>query len=408
MKIQWSKKYNVRAIYALIVIFISVLFTAMVVNFSEVSKFFQGTISLLMPFIWGFVVAYLLNPIMMFFDKKLLGKLRLFQKYKGLCRGLSIFIAYLIALGTVGIFVYICVPQIAESITGIAKKVPDVIAELTLWTNRFLGSSSVIYDFFNANSQKISDSLQTTVMGLLENLTDFAVKFTKTLKDIALGAMIAVYLLASKEKFFAQTKKIFYALFKKKYVDQMIRLSDESHETFSGFIVGKIIDSAIIGILCYLFMLLVGWPYPMLISVIVGVTNIIPFFGPLIGAIPSTLILLMESPMTALFFVIFILVLQQVDGNFIGPKILSQSMGLTAFWIIFAILIMGGLFGFVGMVIGVPLFTVIYSLIRTFIVRRLESKGLSKDTKDYMEKGPIDAVSQDKSAEVVFLEAPPQ
>ena len=384
MKIQWSKKYNIRAMYSLIVICISVLFAAMVINFSEVSQFLGGVISLLMPFVWGFVVAYLLNPIMMFFDKKLLGKLRFFRKRKGLRRGLSIFIAYLVALGTIAIFIYICVPQIVDSITGIVKKVPGVITELTLWTNKALGSSSMIYDFFDANSQKISSSLQTAAMGLLENFTDFAVKFTKTLKDIVLGAMIAVYLLASKEKFFAQTKKIFYALFKKKHVDQMIRLSDESHETFSGFIVGVLTDSLVVGIICYLFMLLVGWPYPMLIAVIIASTNIIPFFGPFIGVIPSTLILLMEDPMTAFFFVIFILVLQQIDGNFLAPKILSQSMGLTAFWIIFAILIMGGLFGFVGMVIGVPLFTVIYSLIRTFIIRRLESKGLSKETRDYI------------------------
>lgn len=392
----------------MIVICVSVLFTAMVINFSQVNKFLQGVISLLMPFIWGFVVAYLLNPLMMLFDKKLLGKLRFFQKRKGLRRGLSIFIAYLIGLGTIAIFIYICVPQIVTSITGIAKKVPKVISELTLWINQVLGSSSVVYDFFNANSQKISDSLQVTVMGLLENLTGFAMKFTKTLKDIVLGGMIAVYLLASKEKFFAQTKKIFYALFRKKYVDQLIRLCDESHETFSGFISGVLTDSLIVATICYLFMLLVGWPYPMLIAVIIGTTNIIPFFGPFIGVIPSALILFMENPMTALFFVLFILVLQQIDGNFLAPRILSQSMGLTAFWVVFAIVVMGGLFGFVGMVIGVPLFTVIYSLIRSFIVRRLESKGLSQDTKDYMEKGPIDGVDQDKSVEAVCPEGPPQ
>ena len=146
----------------------------------------------------------------------------------------------------------------------------------------------------------------------------------------------------------------------------------------------------------------------MLIAVIIGTTNIIPFFGPFIGVIPSALILFMENPMTALFFVLFILVLQQIDGNFLAPRMLSQSMGLTAFWVVFAIVVMGGLFGFVGMVIGVPLFTVIYSLIRSFIVRRLESKGLSQDTKDYMEKGPIDGVDQDKSVEAVCPEGPPQ
>ena len=186
---------------------------------------------------------------------------------------------------------------------------------------------------------------------------------------------------------FAHVRKIFCAFFSKARVDRLTQITRKSHQVFSGFIVGKILDSFIIFLICLFFMSLFRWPYAMLISVIVGVTNVIPYFGPFFGAIPSILILLIVDPVTAFWFAIFLLLLQQLDGNVIGPKILGDSTGLSAFWVIFAITVFGSLLGVVGMFIGVPLFAVIYSLISEFVTSRLEQKGLPTETGDYAPPG---------------------
>jgi len=194
---------------------------------------------------------------------------------------------------------------------------------------------------------------------------------------------IAIYLWGSKEKFIAQSKKVSYAYLPQKFVDRMILLLQEANKIFGGFISGKIIDSAIIGVLCYIGMLILNIPYALLISVIVGVTNVIPYFGPFIGAIPSILLLLMVDPVEAIWFGVFVLILQQIDGNIIGPKIIGESTGLSAIWVVFSVTIFGGIFGFVGMLLGVPLFAVIYSVLTRSVNERLAKKNLSVSTDYY-------------------------
>ena len=197
------------------------------------------------------------------------------------------------------------------------------------------------------------------------------------------GIILSVYLLASKELFYAHAKKLGYALFPKRVMDKLLEITHTSNNIFTGFIVGKIVDSTIIGVLCFIVMALFNWPYAMLISVIVGVTNVIPYFGPFIGAIPSILLLLIIDPRTAVMFGIFILILQQLDGNIIGPKILGDSTGLSAFWVVFSITLFSAIMGPIGMLIGVPTFAVIYSLIRDFAEWRLKTKNMATATDDY-------------------------
>ena len=204
--------------------------------------------------------------------------------------------------------------------------------------------------------------------------------------NIVLGIIISVYLLIDKEIFFAINRKITCALFSKKTADRIFQLTYRTNETFGKFLIGKIIDSAIIGVLSFIVFTIFKIPYTLLISVIIGVTNIIPFFGPFIGAIPSGIIILFVSPTKALIFIILVFIIQQLDGNVIGPKILGDSIGISAFWILFAILVAGKFLGIVGMIIGVPLFAIVYSVIKEDVEFRLKNKNLPTETEDYMDK----------------------
>ena len=203
------------------------------------------------------------------------------------------------------------------------------------------------------------------------------------MKNFLIGIIVAVYVLNCKTTFASQAKKIIYSIFNKKLGSAIIHEIRFVHQGFGGFIIGKLIDSLIIGILCYICLTLMKMPYTMLISVIIGITNIIPFFGPFIGAVPSFILLLLVSPMQSLYFIIFIFVLQQFDGNILGPKILGDSTGLSSFWVLFSILFFGGLMGFFGMIIGVPFFAVAYHLISQAVNKALQKKELSTNTDDY-------------------------
>lgn len=246
--------------------------------------------------------------------------------------------------------------------------IEGIIRQIVAETNSVDLPSDVV-DSLVISFEDALNSLYAVLRATLPVLMDFTVKFSAGVLNWVLGLIISVYMFMGKERFFAQAKKLLYALFEKDTVDEILRQTRDSHAIFSGFITGKILDSLIIGLICFACLSVFRMPYAMLISVIVGVTNVIPYFGPFIGAIPSVFIMLTVSPIKALFLALFILVLQQFDGNILGPKILGQSTGLSAFWVVFSIMLFGGLFGFVGMFIGVPTFAVIYSNIRAFAER---------------------------------------
>ncbi len=232
-----------------------------------------------------------------------------------------------------------------------------------------------LLEFANSIIPKLGD--------LSIKVKDGAIDFVIALKDFIIGFIVAIYLLISKETFIAQTRKVMYAIFPKNVGKSILRVSARINSTLSGFLSGKLVDSFIIGTICFIVMRIFSWDFAVLISVIIGVTNIIPFFGPFFGAIPSALLLLMAAPKQVIPFVIFIIILQQVDGNIIGPKILGDSTGLSPFWVMFAIFVGGGLFGFAGMLLGVPIFAVVYELFREFVEYLLKKKKLSHRTSDY-------------------------
>ena len=224
------------------------------------------------------------------------------------------------------------------------------------------------------------------IIGFLPLVFNVTKNLTTGLTNLVLGIIISVYFLVGKERFFAQIKKFLYALLPKDLVGRLIDITHTSNRIFSGFISGKILDSLIIGILCFVGMSIFRMPMAMLVSVIVGVTNIIPYFGPFIGAIPSALIVFLVDPIKALWFVVFVVCLQQFDGNILGPRILGDSIGMPAFWVVFSILLFGGYLGVLGMFIGVPTFAVIYSIFKLWTEGRLSRKNLPVDTKSYASK----------------------
>ena len=235
---------------------------------------------------------------------------------------------------------------------------------------------------------------------LIAGLTSGVIIAVRLLFHVIIGIILSIYILMSKEALIGQSKQIVYALFSGKRANRIIRTVHKSNEIFGGFISGKILDSAIIGILCFLCLYVMKMPYVVLVSVIVGVTNVIPFFGPYLGAVPSAILIMLANPIKGLYFIIFILVLQQVDGNIIGPKILGDSTGLSSFWVVFAILVGGGLFGVPGMIIGVPLLAVIFYIIRNALDHVMEKKGLPQDPAEFEKVESLDL----EANKLVFLQ----
>lgn len=351
-------------------------------------------VRLMMPFMIGFALAYLLNPVMKFFERNLFERAfrnsRLKKKRK-LVRGLSVLTTVVVALAAFTVVLLLLIPQLAYSLMGILNNLPEYMKNLGNYVEGLVAGNQELANFVDTQMTTINDTIQDfiatampSITKLLGNVTVGVIGVVNALKDSILGIIISVYVLYAKEQFIAQAKKVIVALTPDSFSKPFISLVRETHGVFGGFISGKIIDSLIIGVLCFIGTSILGMPYAVLVSVIVGVFNVIPFFGPFIGAIPSALLILMVDPLKCLWFVIFIIVLQQFDGNILGPYILGGTTGLSAFWVIFAILTFGGLFGFIGMFVGVPVFAVIYTLISRGINKKLEKKGRSTATADYL------------------------
>jgi len=404
MKIFNNKKYNTITLYVLLIIAISILMVASLFKFSKILFVFSKIVSVLMPIIWGLVIAYLLNPVMKFIEK-LISKIICKKKpHKKACRTISVFLTMSLLFILLASLLYVIVPEITLSIQSIFKKIQNNdIENIQNWINDILDDNPTLNKFIQSEFETISESVQNLVLRLQPSFETFISNFTVgifnfllALKDFILGIIVSIYLLMSKETLLAQAKKIMLALFKKKTCEHYFSLYHKSNGMFIGFINGKIIDSFIIGILCFIGMSFLKMPYIVLISVIIGITNIIPFFGPFIGAIPSAFLVLLAEPNKLLAFLIFILILQQFDGNILGPKILGDSTGLPAFWVLFSIFLGGGLFGFIGMLIGIPTFAIIYGLFKTYIESKLEKNNLPIETGAYL--GNVDALYNIKRA----------
>ncbi|MGL5348494.1 MAG: AI-2E family transporter [Peptostreptococcaceae bacterium] len=387
MKIDWNKRYTTISVYSFIVICCSIVFYSILDKMSEFTNQLGWVISTLQPFIIGFVIAYLLNFILVFIENRIL----VHEKIKSLSqkskRGIGILLTYIVAFVIMYLFIQFVLPQVVDSIVGLVNDIPTYVANLTVLIEDLSSKLDLNNEYIGMAMDKWNEFINYTI-NILTNLLPVLANTVKTIAssvwNIILGIIISIYMLIDKEKFAASTKKVVYAMFSKQNADTIVELGNRSNDTFGKFLSGKIIDSVIIGILTFIILTVTKMPFAILVSVIVGITNIIPFFGPFIGAIPSFIIIMFVSPVKALWFLLIIVIIQQLDGNIIGPKILGDSIGISAFWILFSILVAGKLLGLVGMIIGVPLFAIIYSVIKDIVEARLAKKGLPSDTKDYL------------------------
>lgn len=355
----------------------------------------KGITEILKPFLYGVVFAYLLAPLCNKIEEKLF---QFFPKAKAKARRFICFIAIVIslcvAIAVIWLIIMMIIPQVWDSVMKIIQMVPQKLIVINNWIEHMLENQPELqayFEEFSSQAESNIDSLLNVdtiqkVQSIINSLSVQLFGVLGVVKNIFLGLLISAYLLGSRKLFGAQAGLILHGVFSDKWakiIEEEIRYTDKM---FNGFLVGKIIDSAIIGLLCFAGTSIMGFEAPAFISVIIGITNIIPFFGPFIGAIPCGLLLLLENPMHCLYFIIFIFVLQQLDGNVIGPKILGNTTGVSSFWVLFAILLFGGMWGVVGMVIGVPLFAVIYDIIRKLVYRGLRKHKRESMITDYEEK----------------------
>lgn len=405
---RWDKKYLYWGVTAFCVIACAILFYMALNYIGLVGKALRSLVTILSPFIWGLVISYLLNPLVRTLEKKLFGPLcrRIYAKSKrsngeGLARGLSVLFSEIFMLAIVTGLFFLIIPQLYSSIETIIVNSPVYIDKLTTWATKMLTDfpelRSYVTQMLGDINQDLMSWLQTSVLpglGSLLSNVGTGVKYVVTgVYNLVIGIIVSVYILSDSETFTANAKRILYSLLTPEMAKKLLEGLDFTDRTFVGFLNGKLLDSAIIGLICYIVCAILDMPYVLLVSVLVGVTNIIPFFGPFIGAVPSALVILMVSPLKCLIFVIFVIILQQVDGNIIGPKILGSSVGINGFWVMFSIIMGAGLFGFWGMLLGVPVFVVIYTAVNSAIDRKLRRSDLPHSTEDFKNIEYIDPVS---------------
>lgn len=396
MKERLQNKYLAWGLTAFCVLAALLLLFFAIYTSNYILAFIRKVISILMPFIYGLVIAYVMNPVVKFFDKRVYSKLikRLSKDkkkdHKKVVRVLSLVTSSLIFIGFLVTCLSFLFPEILKSLEMIVKNINTYLSNSKELLIDLFGGSEQITIFINENYGRFSEFMNEWLNSIvfedmLTMISDSIFTTLKVLYNLVIGYIIAIYVLFDKEKFSAQIKKLLYTFFDNERINIILENTRYTDRVFGGFFTGKLIDSLIIGVLCFIVMLLLKMPYALIIAVIVGVTNIIPYFGPFIGAIPSTILIFLVSPSKCIAFLVFIFILQQFDGNILGPKILGRKTGLSSFWVLFSLLIFGGLFGMVGMIIGVPIFSILYSFVNGLIKKRLKDKDLPVDSKDYEE-----------------------
>ena len=416
MRDEHDRRYFKWGLTALTVIFISIL---LVVIFTNLPGFFAllDTIgAILSPLVSGIVIAFLLNPIFNFVELRLrpilLKRGLKEKKARTLSRAVSLVFSFLFGGFIVYAFFAMLVPQLYESVMSIVESAPAYYQSLETWATNILEGNPEIRTYVEKALETIQTYVQnwvetsflSDVQKLLATLTTSVMAVVKSITNFIIGLVASIYILWSKDTFQAQAKKMAVAAFKPSAADHLLDLGSSINRIFSGFIIGKIIDSAIIGVLCYICMSLMKMPYTALIATIVGVTNVIPVFGPFIGAVPSALIILLVDPLQAFYFIIFIIVLQQIDGNVIGPKILGNTVGISGFWVLISITVAASIFGFAGMLLGVPVFAVIYLIISDIVNSALRRKNKTTVTDEYF--GICRVADLDRSEQTETEDAP--
>ncbi|MCD8142550.1 MAG: AI-2E family transporter [Clostridiales bacterium] len=391
--------------------------------FAKISVFLNALkklVDILAPFLMGFLIAYLLAPLYNYLLRnlrELLGSVMRERWSKSISTVVSVLACVLTGVLVISGLFALVIPRFVESISGIINALPTYLTRIEAWAREALADYPDVYaavedvlnnlynSLVNWATSDLLPSLQSVsegfdgVSSIVSTLFSGLMAAVTAIKNLVLGFIVAAYLLIEKTTMIGQVKQMTYALLGPKRGNKVVYRMRYTNQVMGGCIRGQLLASLIIGIICFIVGCIMRMPYPTLISVIIGVTNIVPFFGPFLGAIPCALLILMYSPIQAVYFAIFILILQQFDGNILGPKILGNTTGLSSFWVLFSIIFFGGLFGFAGMLLGVPLFAVIYSLVSDFVSARLSKRNLSLLADDYIN---LDEVEQQPDGEYKY------
>ena len=394
-----NKKYVGWMLTGFGTISLSVLFFFFLYRLQGVGEVLDKVMDILMPFVYGGILAYLLRPICNWYSDMIHRLFKDQEKHSKLAEGIAILLTFVTGGLVLYVLIIMIAPDIVASVVSLWNIIPEKVNQLIAWMEGILGENDALLQYFDTSSSTIYNAMDGWVKGTLVPYATNVVSGVGTgvwnvllfVKNLLIGLIVAVYLLASRKKFSKQGILVIRSLVKPRWADLILEEIAYVDKMFGGFIDGKLVDSAIIGVLCYIGCSALRFPNALLVSVIVGLTNIIPFFGPFLGAVPGALLILIESPIKSLWFLVFILFLQQLDGNVIGPKILGNHTGVSSFWVLFSILLFGGMWGIVGMVVAVPLFAVIYDLLRRLVIRGLKKHGCEDMLNAYFGRAKVDA-----------------
>lgn len=420
MKNKRYQPYLATGVTAFLVITAGLMVNFLLLRHDRVFHFLASVCGILRPIFMGVVLAFLLLPVqrhvVSFSNACLPSGITQSPRGQKVINLLSIFASLLFAAMVIYLLLAMLLPQLYLSVISFVQDIPDHIKDIqdwlrTVWEDNPELQETILY-YYNETAASLQQWLSSDILpnlesattainwirtqvfpsltGMVVGLSTIVTAATALVADLLVAVIASVYILARKDIFAAQSKKIVYSIFPTKWGDAIVAEARSAYRILSGFINGKLLDSLIIGIISFICCNIFKFPYPTLVATIIGVTNVVPFFGPFIGAVPCSILIFLVSPMQCVYFIIFILVLQQFDGNILGPKILGDSTGLASFWVLFSILLFGGLFGFAGMVLGVPVFAMVYSILQRLVYRGLRRRGLSINTADYIGKtGPL-------------------
>lgn len=387
MKFNWSDEVKTKIISNSIILIIAISFYFFVSKIRTIWGFAGSFLGVLTPVLIGFIIAYLLvkpvNAVEALMNKFAFKKAK---KRAAINRGISIGLVIFFFMAIISFITALIIPEVIESVVALAKNADKYINDVNSILSNFAedyGIDFIHISDFIGSSQEWFRSITQYVASTLPEVLDFSISVGSGISSLFIGFVLAIYMLSDKERFIAQMKKVIYAIFPKRATDETLSTFRFVHETFGKYLSSQILDSVILGIICFILMTIFNMEYALLISLIIIISNLIPFIGPIIGTIPSFFILLMVDPIKALWFLVLILILQQFDANVMQPKIVGKNTGLSSFWVILSVIIGGDLFGILGVFLAVPAFSVIYTFAKRFIEKKLKEKNLSPKTKDY-------------------------
>ncbi len=417
MKLDW-KSHDRETLPSKILVLVGVLVAGVLLYIwrAPIGSVVKTFVNAVKPLIYAVIIAYILWPMLRFFENKVFAKLNEKKLRRRLVRILSLLCTYIIFLLLLTLFFSTVIPQVSDSFRSLVDRLRDYIDSGSTWIDSLTAKYPFLDGVFESNlfemiQTNLNDWLKESINKLdsmnklVENIStifDNVSSVAVGMKNVVLGIVFAVYFLLYKESLFAQLKKLTKSVMKDRAYERFTHYAKLTDRTFGGFISGKLIDSIIVGLLCFILMKIFRMPYASLIAMIIGITNVIPFFGPFIGAIPSAFFIFVAEPKMTLWFILLIVVLQQLDGNVIGPKILGDFVGLSPLWIIVAITIMGGIFGIWGMFFGVPTFAVIYAVVKELTERKLEANALPRETDEYYQDLTYKEIVKPQRHEIPF------